>query len=34
MRDLGFVDENGDSVLEPGEYTITIGNKTLDITVR
>lgn len=34
MRDLGFVDDNGDSVLELGEYTISIGNKTLDITVR
>lgn len=34
LHNLGFVDENGNDVLEAGLYTITIGNKTIDITVR
>ena len=34
LHNLGFVDESGNDVLEAGIYTITIGNKTIDITVR
>ena len=33
QRDLGFVNERGETVVEPGEYRITIGGKTVTLEV-
>lgn len=32
-RDLGFVNENGETVVEPGEYQIIIGGKTATLEI-
>ena len=33
QRDLGFVNDRGETVVEPGEYRITIGGKTVTLEV-
>lgn len=33
QRDLGFVNDKGETVVEPGEYRITIGGKTVTLEV-
>lgn len=32
-RDLGFVDQNGNCVLEPGKYVVTIGDQQVELTI-
>lgn len=33
QRDLGFVNDKGETVVEPGEYRITIGGKTVTLEI-
>jgi len=33
-RDLGFVDSEGNNVLEPGTYIIMAGDQSVEITIK